>query len=109
MTYSSSDANHAATQCLTSYLLPRQLWLTPVQGLCTVTQVLLAVCVCETLHATRAAIKTKYGQQLSMTHSSENATQSHLSLATRQLLLTRLCRSKYEVLGSLLCVSGSPV
>ena len=73
MTYSSGDANHAATQCLTCYLLPRQLWLTPVQGLCIVTQELLAMCVCETLHATRAAIKTKYGQQLSVTHSSGDA------------------------------------
>ena len=89
-------------------LQPRQVWLTPVQGLCTVTHGLLAVCECQTLHATRAAIKIEYGLQLSMTYSSGNATQSHLSLATRQLLLTRLCGSKYEVLGSLLGVSGSP-
>ena len=90
-------------------LQPRQVWLTPVQGLCTVTHGLLAVYECrQTLHATRAAIKTACEQQLSMTCSSGNATQSHLSLATRQLLLTRLCRSKYEVLGSLLGVSGSP-
>ena len=54
-------------------LQPRQVWLTPVQGLCTVTHGLPAVCVCETQHATRAAIKTKYGQQLSMTHSSGDA------------------------------------
>ena len=89
-------------------LQPRQVWLTPVQGLCLVTHGLPAVYECQSLHATRAAIKTACEQQLSMTCSSGNATQSHLSLATRQLLLTRLCGSKYEVLGSLLGVSGSP-
>ena len=51
-------------------LQPRQVWLTPVQGLCTVTHGLLAVCECQTLHATRAAIKIEYGLQLSMTYSS---------------------------------------
>ena len=66
----SGDAKQAATQCLTYYLLPRQVWLTPVQGLCTVTHGLLAVCECQTLHATRAAIKIEYGLQLSMTYSS---------------------------------------
>ena len=47
----SGDAKQAATQCLTCYLLPRQVWLTPVQGLCTVTHGLLAVYECQTLHA----------------------------------------------------------
>ena len=51
-------------------LQPRQVWLTPVQGLCTVTHGLLAVCECQTLHATRAATKIEYGLQLSMTYSS---------------------------------------